>query len=448
MRTRAACASNASRNASTSSRRDRQARPRRGGRRGAAGAARRRAGRRAGRTRGIERPEPVPSLAVERDQDRRPVVALGDARGDDPDHARVPALARRARRRGRVAELAHLRLGLEEDPLLDVAPLGVGGVELLRDRAARALSSVSSSSSPASARCRRPAALMRGASRKPTRAASSPLGSTRATRISARRPGLRVARQRAQAGAHEPAVLAAQRHEVGDRRERDEVEVVVGQSPGPRPRAAQQRLRELVARRPPRTGPGTGSRRARVHDRRVGQRAVGARLVVVGDDDVDARARARSATSSTAVIAQSTVTSSCVPRSASRSTVARGEAVAVVDAAGQEPVDVGAERAQRAHQDRRRAHAVDVVVAVDRDARAARDVAEDQLRQPRRARRSARAACALLGRQERARRVRLAKPAPHEHLRERASTRAPPQAATAARSHRVDRIRASTGRGR
>ena len=54
-----------------------------------------------------------------------------------------------------------------------------------------------------------------------------------------------------------------------------------------------------------------------MHDRRVRQRAVGARRVVVGDHDVHARPRARAATSSTAVIAQSTVTS--------RSRPARGE---------------------------------------------------------------------------------------------------------------------------
>ena len=48
----------------------------------------------------------------------------------------------------------------------------------------------------------------------------------------------------------------------------------------------------------------------------------------------------------------------------------RREAVAVADAVGQVAVDVGAERAQRAHEDRRRADAVDVVVAVDGDPRA------------------------------------------------------------------------------
>jgi hypothetical protein len=44
------------------------------------------------------------------------------------------------------------------------------------------------------------------------------------------------------------------------------------------------------------------------------------------------------------------------------------EPVAVVDPARQVPVDVRAERAQCAHQHRRGAHAIDVVVAVHRDA--------------------------------------------------------------------------------
>ena len=50
-------------------------------------------------------------------------------------------------------------------------------------------------------------------------------------------PGPRRRRQRAQARAHEAAVLAAQRHAVGDRGERDEVEVAVGAA-GSRPAAA------------------------------------------------------------------------------------------------------------------------------------------------------------------------------------------------------------------
>ena len=123
------------------------------------------------------------------------------------------------------------------------------------------------------------------------------------------------------------------------------------------------------------------------------------------------------ATSATAVIAQSTVTSRSVPRAASRSTVVRGEAVAVVDAAGQVPVDVGAERAQGAHEDRGRADPVHVVVAVHGDARAPRDVAEDH---PGAVAQAAEGVerMRVLGGEEPLRRHRVAQPAAHEHLRE------------------------------
>ena len=75
-------------------------------------------------------------VAVERDQDGRAVVALGDAGGDDPDHARVPALGgEHVRGRAGRALLGQQRLGLEADARLDVAALGVDRVELGGDLA-------------------------------------------------------------------------------------------------------------------------------------------------------------------------------------------------------------------------------------------------------------------------------------------------------------------------
>ncbi len=65
------------------------------------------------------RPEPLPRLAVERDHHDGAPAALDQARGDDPDHARVPALAGE-HVRGALAELAHLRFGLEADAQLDL----------------------------------------------------------------------------------------------------------------------------------------------------------------------------------------------------------------------------------------------------------------------------------------------------------------------------------------
>ncbi len=102
--TSAACAANDSRNASTCVARDRQP----GG--GAVPAvAVEVAAARGQPAEQVERRDraarPGALGAVERDQHRRPVVALGDPRGHDPDHARVPALGgehvgrRRARAR-------------------------------------------------------------------------------------------------------------------------------------------------------------------------------------------------------------------------------------------------------------------------------------------------------------------------------------------------------------
>ncbi len=100
------------------------------------------------------------------------------------------------------------------------------------------------------------------------------------------------ARERAQPVAHEPAVLAEQRDDVGDRGERHELELV-GTLALVEARPSAQRLcelhrhsrgAELLAR--------VGAEH-RVHDRRVGQRAVGARRVVVRDKDVESGAAGR-----------------------------------------------------------------------------------------------------------------------------------------------------------
>ena len=72
--------------------------------------------------------------------------------------------------------------------------------------------------------------------------------------------------------------------------------------------------------------------------------------------------------------------------------------VAVVEAAGEVPVDLRAQAPERADQDRGGAHPVHVVVPVDRDARAALRRGQDQRRRPRSGRGSP-AGRVLLGRQ-------------------------------------------------
>ena len=162
-----------------------------------------------------------------------------------------------------------------------------------RRRSARRASRrcISSSSRPASARSRRPAALIRGASRKPTARASMRAGSARETFMSARRPGrfvvasarrpARTRRRFSPRSGTQSAIVASatrSRSRVGAGR-------IV-------PRRGQQRGGELVGDAGgAEIGAGVAAD-GRMHDRRVGQDAVGARAVVIGDDDVEAR-RAR-----------------------------------------------------------------------------------------------------------------------------------------------------------
>ena len=129
--------------------------------------------------RGIEPAEQVESrdrparagalVAVECDQHRGAMMALGDPRGDDPDHARMPTVGGEhvGRRAGGDSATSfsasnRIRVSTSRRSWLTASSSAATA-------RARCTSAVSSSSSPASARCSRPAALIRGASRKPTR---------------------------------------------------------------------------------------------------------------------------------------------------------------------------------------------------------------------------------------------------------------------------------------
>ena len=172
-------------------------------------------------------------------------------------------------------------LRLPQDLTLDRAALDVDRVELGRDRP-RALLIV----------CQQQLESGVGAPQPPR--GVDPRRQAEPERVGVQQAGIRARRlhQRAQAGlgrvghrgdalAHQPAVLAAQRHHVGDRRERHELDVV-GRRVGPK------RLRKLV-RNAGATQVGAGvSAHRRVNDRAVRQAAVGPRRVVVGDDHVEA----------------------------------------------------------------------------------------------------------------------------------------------------------------
>ena len=97
-------------------------------------------------------------------------------------------------------------------------------LELARDRVRLVLVLRHSSSTPRSAWPSRPTALSRGARMKPTRPAVSGFPSSPAARISARSPGFVRLVEQLEPVAREDAILAAQRRDVGDRRERDEIE--------------------------------------------------------------------------------------------------------------------------------------------------------------------------------------------------------------------------------
>ncbi len=190
-------------------------------------------------------------------------------------------------------------------------------------------------------------------------------------------PRLAGAAEAPQAGAHEPAVLPLQRHDVADGGERHEVEVLVG-GRGVEPGALEQRLGELVRHAGRAQVRARIAADARVDDRGVGQGAVRPRRVVVGDHHVEPRrARRRHLVDR----GDRAVGRDQQAGAAGRQPLdgGRREPVAVLEAARQIPVDLRAQGAQDPHEDGRRAHAVGVVVAVDRDPRPAPGVAEDAL---------------------------------------------------------------------
>ena len=213
------------------------------------------------------------------------MVALGDPRRDDPDHAGMPALGREDERVA-LGMVGDQRLGLEPDPRLDVAPLGVHRVQLRGDRAGALAVLGQQQLEPGVGAVQAPG----GVQPRPEPEADRRLVDR--ARVHARdvhqrpQPDLARAGQRAQPGADQPPVLAEQRDDVGDRGQRDQVEVLVGEC-RVLPRRGEQRARELERHA---GGAQVGARVAvqpRVHERRVRQRAVGARAVMVGDDDVE-----------------------------------------------------------------------------------------------------------------------------------------------------------------
>ena len=149
-------------------------------------------------------------------------------------------------------------------------------------------------------------------------------------------------------------------------------------------------------------------------DRAVGQHAVGARCVVIGDDHV----HAGGPSGGDLVDRGDAAVHGHDQRGAALGQAlhgGRGQAVAVVDAAGQEPARLGAEAAQGPDHDRGGAHAVDVVVAVNDDGPTGGDVAADEIERLLDAVKSGRVV-GLPGLEEAPGRRRIGQPAAHEDL--------------------------------
>ena len=225
---------------------------------------------------GIERPEPVPSSPSSaistagrwwRSAIREATMPITP--GCQPSAASTYAAGSAA---AAARGLRDLRLGLEQDPRLDVAALDVDRVELGGDRAGPLDVGRQQQLQPRVGAVQPPGGV------DPRREPEADRARVDAARVDARhvhqrlQPGLARRGQRAQPRAHEPPVLAHERHAVGDRGERDEVEVRVG---GRRihARGLEQRPREQVRDAGRAQLRARVAADARVHDRRVGQRA-------------------------------------------------------------------------------------------------------------------------------------------------------------------------------
>ena len=345
------------------------------------------------------------------DQHDRAVEALDEARRDDADHALVPVLARDdvcAALAQLLGPLLDLLRRLAEDARLDGLPVAVQILELVREPA-RVVGVVGEEQFERSAR------MTEAPRRIDARAEPEPAGAgidrCRIDTGSAHQrlqPGLLRARERPEPGDREPAVLVDERHDVGDRREGDEIEMPLGHLRVD----AEEGLAELVDD----TGAAELRKRivgrARRDDRAVGQRL--ARPVMVGDDHVEpACARLGNLRDrGDAAVDREHETAPLVGETAERR--AR-DAVALVEAARQVPVDLGSELAQEEHGERCCRDAVDVVVAVDADAATRRDRGADALARLAHVAEQERVVRNGVAGEERARVLWVGKPAPDEN---------------------------------
>jgi hypothetical protein len=302
----------------------------------------------------------LPRVLAPGDHHDRPVEPLDEPRRDDPDHPLVPVGAGEDVRPPPLlflGPLLHRRDGLAQDPVLDLLPLAVQLLEP-RSQPRRLLAVGGQEQLERCARMPEPAGSI-DARRQPEADRAGvhdrgidPRGAHQ--RLEAR---LLRAGERAEARARERTVLVEQRDDVGDRGQRDQVEVPVDVRAERTEQlvddAGAAELGERVRRRP------------RRDDRAVGQRL--RRTVVVGDDHVEPEALRFPHLD---VRGDPTVDGEheAVPVSGQTLQRLARDPVPFVEAAREVPVDVGTEVAQARDRQGGRADAVDVVVAVDADA--------------------------------------------------------------------------------
>jgi hypothetical protein len=317
----------------------------------------------------------LPRRVGARDQDDGAVVALDEPRRDDADHALVPLGARE-----HVGAAAALRLGprldlrdrLAQDALLDLLSLAVQVLELAREQI-RLPPVVGQEQAQRGLRLAEPPGGV-DPRREPEAAGALVGGRGVDARDLHQRTQARLLRppEPRQACERERAVLVDERDDVGDRRKRDQVEVLVEK----RMAATEQRLGELP------DDAGAAEPRERIvalegrDDGAVGEDVAGP--VVVGDDDLDAE-RLRQLDlldGGDAAVDRDDEATAFGGEPLDRPAV---QPVALVEAARQVPRDVGLELAQEQDSERGRADAVGVVVAVHADRRAGSDRGADRL---------------------------------------------------------------------
>ena len=336
---------------------------------------------RAGRERAVQveapdgAPGAFPPVLGFRDQDHRAAETLHEARRDDADHADVPVrLCEHVPAPPPLARWQGLdqRGRLAEDPVLHPLPVPVQLLELPGELPSL-LRVLGQDQLESGVGTPEPARRVDPRSEPETDGAGVDGG-----RIDARDPHELAqtrpagARENPQARRGEAAVLVDERHDVRDRRERDEIEVLLERGV----LCTEQRLCELVH------DPGPAELRERVgggprsHDRAVGKRL--RRPVMVGHDHLEAeRDRLRDLLHR----GDPAVDGENQPDSLAGHAGERvaGDAVALLEAARKVPDDVRAQLAQHQDCERGCADPVDVVVAVDADAGSGVDCSADAL---------------------------------------------------------------------